>query len=106
MVSAFKNRRDLVLNFLNEIPGVKINIPKGAFYVFPDISSFFGKSYGDKFISNSSDMAMYLLSEALVAVVGGDAFGDNNCIRFSYATSEDILTEALSRIKEALAKLK
>jgi len=106
MVSAFKNRRDLVLNYLKGIPGVKINLPKGAFYVFTDISSFFGKSNGDTIINNSGDMALYLLSEALVAVVGGDAFGDNNCIRFSYATSEDILTEALSRIKEALAKLK
>ena len=106
MVAAFKNRRDLVLSHLNEMPGVKTNLPKGAFYVFPDISSFFGKSNGADVITNSSDMAMYLLSEALVAVVGGDAFGDNNCIRFSYATSEDILTEALSRIKVALAKLK
>ncbi len=105
MVTAFKNRRDLVLDLLNEIPGLKTNLPKGAFYVFPDISSFFGKSHGEHVINNSGEMAMYLLSEALVAVVGGDAFGDNNCIRFSYATSEDILTEALSRIKLALAKL-
>jgi len=105
MVAAFQNRRDLVLRMLKEIPGVKTNHPNGAFYVFPDISSFFGKSYGDHTVSNSGEMAMYLLSEALVAVVGGDAFGDNNCIRFSYATSEDILTEALTRIKVALAKL-
>lgn len=106
MVAAFNSRRDLVLNLLNEMPGVKTNLPKGAFYVFPDISSFFGKSNGEQVINNSGEMALYLLSEALVAVVGGDAFGDNNCIRFSYATSEDILTEALSRIKVALAKLK
>jgi len=106
MVAAFKNRRDLVLRLLKDIPGVKTNEPKGAFYVFPDISSFFGKSFEGNTIHNSGELSMYLLSEALVAVVGGDAFGDNNCIRFSYATSEDILTEALSRIKVALAKLK
>ena len=106
MVKAFKNRRDLVLKMLNEIPGVKTNLPKGAFYVFPDISSFFGKSTGDVKINNATDLCMYLLEEALVAVVTGEAFGDNNCIRFSYATSEDILTEALNRIKAALAKLK
>jgi aspartate aminotransferase len=106
MVAAFKSRRNLVLKLLKEIPGVKTNEPKGAFYVFPDISSFFGKSHGEHTIHNSGDLAMFLLSEALVAVVGGDAFGDNHCIRFSYAISEDILTEALSRIKVALAKLK
>lgn len=105
MVAAFHNRRDLVLRLLNDIPGVKTNLPKGAFYVFPDISSFFGKSYAGTTINNATDLSLYLLSEALVAVVTGEAFGDNNCIRFSYATSEDILTEALSRIKNALAKL-
>lgn len=105
MILAFKNRRDLVLRLLKDIPGVKTNEPKGAFYVFPDISFFFGKVYGEHKISNSGDLALFLLAEALVAVVGGDAFGDNNCIRFSYATSEDILTEALGRIKLALAKL-
>lgn len=106
MVEAFKNRRDLVLRMLNEIPGVKTNLPKGAFYVFPDISFFFGKSYNGTVIRNSTDLSMYLLTEALVAVVTGEAFGDNNCIRFSYATSEDVLTEALTRITVALAKLK
>ncbi|MDG2463962.1 MAG: pyridoxal phosphate-dependent aminotransferase [Crocinitomicaceae bacterium] len=106
MVKAFKNRRDLVLRILNEIPGVKTNLPKGAFYVFPDISSFFGKSAGNFKINDATDLCMYLLEEALVAVVTGEAFGDNNCIRFSYATSEHILTEALNRIKAALAKLK
>jgi aspartate aminotransferase len=106
MVAAFNNRRDLVLRMLNEIPGVKTNLPKGAFYVFPDVSSFFGKSYGDLKINNATDLCMYLLEEGLVAIVTGEAFGDNNCVRFSYATSEDILTEALTRIKIALAKLK
>ena len=106
MVKAFKNRRDLVLRILNEIPGVKTNLPKGAFYVFPDISSFFGKSAGNFKINDATDLCIYLLAEALVAVVTGEAFGDNNCIRFSYATSEHILTEALNRIKAALAKLK
>ncbi len=105
MVDAFEKRRDLVLDLLKDIPGVKTNLPKGAFYVFPDISSFFGKSYNGTDIKNSTDLSMYLLSEALVAVVTGEAFGDNNCIRFSYATSEEVLIEALSRIKNALAKL-
>lgn len=106
MVGAFNNRRDLVLKLLNEIPGVKTNLPKGAFYVFPDISSFFGKSFEGKKIENATDLSMYLLTEGLVAVVTGEAFGDNNCIRFSYATSEEVLKEALSRIKAALGKLK
>ncbi len=105
MVQAFKNRRDLVLDLLNEIPGVKTNMPKGAFYVFPDISAFFGKSYNGQTIENATDLSMFILSEGLVAVVTGEAFGDNNCIRLSYATSENILEEALKRIKEALAKL-
>ncbi len=105
MVKAFNSRRDLVLGMLNDMPGVKTNLPKGAFYVFPDISSFFGKSYNGQTIKNATDLSLYLLSEALVAVVTGEAFGDNNCIRLSYATSEDILTEAMTRIKTALAKL-
>lgn len=105
MVAAFKSRRNLVLSLLNDIPGVKTNEPKGAFYVFPDISSFFGKSNGEVKIENANDLCMYLLSDALVAVVTGDAFGDSNCIRFSYATSEDVLSEALKRIKVSLSKL-
>ena len=105
MVKAFNSRRDLVLGMLNEMPGVKTNLPKGAFYVFPDISSFFGKSYNGQTINNATDLSLFLLSEALVAVVTGEAFGDNNCIRLSYATSEDVLTEAMTRIKTALAKL-
>ncbi|MFT7343585.1 MAG: aspartate aminotransferase [Lentimonas sp.] len=106
MINAFNSRRDLVLNLLKDIPGVITNVPKGAFYVFPDISSFFGKSDGENKINNATDLSMYLLSDALVAVVTGEAFGDSNCIRFSYATSEEILTEALRRIKTSLLKLK
>lgn len=105
MVDAFKSRRDLVLRLLGEIDGVKINVPEGAFYVFPDISSFFGKSVNGRTINNASDMSLYLLDEALVALVTGEAFGDPHCIRLSYATSEEVLTEAIARIKTALDKL-
>lgn len=105
MIAAFKNRRDLVLSILNTMPGVKTNIPQGAFYVFPDISSFFGKSYNGTTIKNAEDLSLYLLSEALVALVTGEAFGDANCIRISYAASEETLTEAMNRVKIALAKL-
>ena len=103
MVSAFKSRRDLVVGLIKEIPGLKINVPEGAFYVFPDVSSFFGKTLRGTVINNADDFSMYLLSEANVATVTGDAFGNPNCIRFSYATSEEQLTEAMRRIKEALA---
>lgn len=106
MITAFKNRRELVLNALNAIPGVKTNVPDGAFYVFPDISSFFGKSYGSFVINTAEDLCMYLLSEAWVGLVTGEAFGDPNCIRISYAASEETLTTAMNRIKEALSKLK
>ncbi|WP_297510637.1 pyridoxal phosphate-dependent aminotransferase [Flavobacterium sp.] len=102
MVAAFQRRRDLVVKLLQDIPGIKINIPEGAFYVFPDISSFFGKTLRGKVIHNADDFSMYLLAEANVATVTGDAFGNPNCIRFSYATSEELLTEALRRIKEAV----
>jgi len=105
MKSAFKNRRKLVLNALQNIEGIKVNEPEGAFYFFPDISSFFGKSYNGTQINNASDLTLYLLDEALVALVTGEAFGDPNCIRISYATSEDVLTEAMNRIKKALSKL-
>lgn len=105
MVDAFRSRRDLVLNLLNKIEGVKTNVPEGAFYVFPDISSFFGKSVDGRTIHNATDLSMYLLDEALVALVTGEAFGDPDCIRLSYATSESILTEAIERIKKALDKL-
>lgn len=102
MVHAFKNRRDLVVNLLREIPGIKVNVPEGAFYLFPDVSSFFGKTLQGVTINNANDLSMYLLDKAYVATVTGDAFGNPNCIRLSYATSEDQLTEALKRMKEAL----
>lgn len=105
MRDAFKKRRDLVLGLMKEIPGMKTNLPDGAFYIFPDISFYFGKSYKNYNIKNSSDLSMFILEEGNVALVSGDAFGDNNCIRFSYATSEDKLIEAVKRMKEVLAKL-
>ncbi|MBC7440246.1 MAG: pyridoxal phosphate-dependent aminotransferase [Flavobacterium sp.] len=103
MVDAFHSRRDLVVGLIREIPGMKINVPEGAFYVFPDVSSFFGKTLRGITIKNADDFSMYLLSEANVATVTGDAFGDPNCIRFSYATSEEQLIEAMKRIKDVLA---
>ena len=103
MVAAFKNRRDLVVGLTATIPGLKLNVPEGAFYVFPDVSSYFGKKLREKLIKNADDFSMYLLSEANVATVTGDAFGNPNCIRISYATSEELLTEAFKRIKEVLA---
>ena len=103
MVTAFKNRRDLVVRLAAAIPGLKTTIPDGAFYLFPDVSSYFGKTLRGKLINNADDLSMYLLSEANVATVTGDAFGNPNCIRISYATSEELLTEAFKRIKEALA---
>ncbi|HMR47215.1 MAG TPA: pyridoxal phosphate-dependent aminotransferase [Bacteroidia bacterium] len=106
MVETFRKRRDLVLNLMKDIPGWKTNTPEGAFYVFPDISYYFGKTDGSSTIKNPEDMCMYLLKDAKVALVTGEAFGDNNCIRFSYATSENLLVEAISRIRVSLAKLK
>lgn len=106
MREAFKRRRDLVLSLMKDIPGIKINEPKGAFYVFPDVTNFFGKSDGETTINNANDLSMFLLNKALVALVSGDAFGNPDCIRLSYATSEEILTEALARMKNALATLK
>ncbi|AKC21002.1 pyridoxal phosphate-dependent aminotransferase [Flavobacterium psychrophilum] len=103
MVTAFKSRRDLVVALIKEIPGLKLNTPEGAFYVFPDVSAYFGKTLRGKTINNADDFSMYLLGEANVATVTGDAFGNPNCIRISYATSEEILTEAIRRIKEVLA---
>jgi aspartate aminotransferase len=105
MIAAFKSRRELVLNALNQMPGVITNNPEGAFYVFPDISSFFGKKFGKYTIHTAEDLCMYLLDESLVALVSGEAFGDPNCFRISYATSEEILTEAMKRIADGLAKL-
>lgn len=103
MVQAFKNRRDLVVGLVKDIPGFKLNVPEGAFYVFPDVSYYFGKTLKGKLIQDASDFSMFLLSEANVATVTGDAFGNPNCIRFSYATSEELLSEALRRIKEAVS---
>ena len=105
MIGAFKSRRKLVLDALAEIPGLISNKPGGAFYVFPNVSSFFGKSFNGRKISNSDELCMYLLEEGLVALVGGDAFGDPNCMRISYAASEKTLTEAMKRIKNALLNL-
>ena len=103
MVEAFKKRRDLVVGLVKEIPGFKINVPEGAFYVFPDVSYYFGKTLKGIEIKNADDFSMFLLEHANVATVTGDAFGNPNCIRFSYATSDDLLIEALKRIKEAVA---
>ncbi len=106
MQAAFRERRDLMLSLLAEIPGMKLNHPDGAFYIFPDISWYFGKSNGKTTINNANDFCMYLLNNVFVALVPGDAFGDPNCIRFSYATSNEKLIEAVRRIKAALAELK
>ncbi len=106
MRKAFHERRDLMLGLLNEIPGIKTNVPDGAFYIFPDISAYFGKTNGKITINNATDLCNYLLETVYVALVPGDAFGDPRCIRFSYATSNDKLIEAAKRIKKALAKLK
>lgn len=103
MVDAFKERRKLILGLLSEIEGFKTNEPEGAFYVFPDISYFFGKTLHGKNINTASDFSLYLLEEAKVATVTGEAFGDPNCIRLSYAASEKDIKEAIKRIKEAVA---
>ena len=103
MVDEFKLRRDLILSLLNDIDGFKCNTPDGAFYVFPDVSYFFGKTIDGYKINNASDMSLFLLDKALVATVTGDAFGDPNCIRISYAASQDQLIEAIQRIKKILS---
>lgn len=106
MRNTFRERRDLMYKLLQEIPGMKVTLPQGAFYFFPDVKSYFGKSYGKYVINNSVDLSMYLLNEGHVALVPGNAFGDPDCIRFSYATSSELLIEAVKRIKDALALLK
>lgn len=106
MRKAFERRRDLIVSLAKEIPGLEVNCPQGAFYLFPKCSGFYGKSYEGKTISNSTDLAMFLLEEGHVATVGGDSFGDPDCFRMSYATSDDNIREAMRRIKETLAKLK
>ena len=105
MTKEYRNRRELVYKLLNEIPGFKTNMPKGAFYFFPDVSSYFGKSVGETTINNASDLCLYLLENAHVSLVTGEAFGDSNCIRLSYAASEENLKEAVVRMKAALSKL-
>ena len=106
MRQAFDRRRKLVIEMAKEIPGFKVNVPDGAFYLFPDVSELFGKSCDGKTINDASDLAMFLLEKALVATVGGNAFGAPECLRFSYATSDENLVEAMNRIKEAVALLK
>jgi len=106
MVDAFKYRRDLSISLLRDIPGIKLNLPQGAFYLFPEVTAFYGKKAGERVILSGSDLCDYLLDTAHVAMVAGAAFGSPDCIRFSYATSEDNLREAIRRISEALSKLK
>ncbi|MDD4142465.1 MAG: pyridoxal phosphate-dependent aminotransferase [Bacteroidales bacterium] len=106
MVAKFKERRDLLLNLLKDVPGFITNVPDGAFYVFPDVSYYYGKSDGKVTINNGKDLCMYILENVYVALVPGAAFGDEKCIRFSYATSEKNLIEAVRRIKELLSNLK
>lgn len=103
MVDEFKSRRDIVIGLLNEIKGIKTNTPNGAFYLFPDVSAFFGRTLNGTKIENASDFSLYLLEDAHVATVTGDAFGAPNCIRISYAASEEQLKEAMTRIKKALS---
>jgi aspartate aminotransferase len=105
MKSAFLRRRDLICGLLKEVKGIKVSVPQGAFYVMPDISYFIGKSDGETKITNSDGLALYLIDKARVATVGGDAFGAPECIRISYATSDDLIVEAVKRIKGALEKL-
>ena len=103
---AFQRRRDLIVSLAKEVPGLEVNVPEGAFYLFPKCSSFFGKTDGKHVINNSTDFALYLLEEGHVATVAGDAFGSPDYFRMSYATSDDNIIEALSRIKDVLSKLK
>ena len=105
MVAEFKNRRDVVYELLKQVPGLKVNLPDGAFYFFPEVKSFFGKSVNGQVINNAEDLSLYILNEAHVSTVTGEAFGNEDCIRISYAASEETLKEAVSRIAKALAKL-
>ncbi len=105
MKATFLQRRNMILDELNSINGIKCNVPQGAFYVFPDVSFYFGKSVGNTTVNNSDDFCMYLLNTAYVALVAGDAFGNPECVRISYAASDDKLMVAISRIKKQLAKL-
>ena len=105
MKEAFHKRRDLALSLLNEVPGFKTNIPDGAFYIFPNVEELFGNSYDGKIIENSQDLCLFLLEEGHIGLVPGEAFGSPQCLRISYAASEDTLKEAISRIKKAVEKL-
>ena len=102
---AFERRRNLIVELAKDIPGLEVNVPQGAFYLFPKCTSFYGKTDGERTINNSTDLAMYLLEVGHVATVGGDAFGDPECFRMSYATSDDNIREAMRRIKDCLARL-
>lgn len=106
MVFTFRKRRKLVYDRLNKIPDLKVNYPKGAFYIFPNVEAYFGKRFNGKIIENSTDLCMYLIEHGHVATVPGDAFGNPNCIRLSYAASKELLEEAIERIKKALGELK
>ena len=106
MRQAFERRRDLIVGLAKQIPGFNVTVPDGAFYIFPEVSALFGKKAGDKVISNADDLAMYLLEEALVASVSGAAFGAPDCLRFSYATSDEKLIDAMGRVKAAVEKLR
>jgi aspartate aminotransferase len=106
MRDSFKKRRDLCFDHLSQIEGLELSLPEGAFYLFPDISSFFGKSFNGKTMINSQDICMHILNEEYLVTVAGSAFGNDNCIRLSYATSEDNLLKAMDRMKSALNKLK
>ncbi len=105
MRQAFMRRRDLIISLMQQVPGLELCVPKGAFYVFPKCSAYFGKSYNGRVINTAAELAMYLLEEGHVACVGGAAFGDPDCLRFSYATSDENIKKAVARVKEALAKL-
>jgi len=105
MKETFLKRRNMIVSSLKKIPGINCNVPQGAFYVFPDISSYFGKSYDNEIINNANDFCMYLLNYAHVACVAGDAFGNPECIRISYAASDEKLAEAVNRMKTHLARL-
>ena len=102
MVDEFSKRREIIIDLLKAIPGIKINQPQGAFYVFPDVSDYFGRTLNNKKIENASDFAIYLLEEAHVATVTGEAFGNGDCIRISYAASEKNIREAIKRISKSL----
>ncbi len=105
MRKAFERRRDLIVKLMKEVPGLEVNVPQGAFYLFPKCDSYYGKAFGERKIANAGDLAMYLLEVGHVALVGGTAFGAPDCIRLSYATSDENIVEAVKRIKDALAKL-